>query len=41
VLASLGCDVMLVAYRGYSDSDSVPSEDGLKKDSYAILEKAM
>ena len=25
-------DVILVAYRGYSDSDGLPSEEGLQKD---------
>jgi fermentation-respiration switch protein FrsA (DUF1100 family) len=41
ILADLNCDVILVAYRGYSDSDSVPSENGLKRDSYAVLDYAI
>ena len=31
------CDVLSIAYRGYSDSTGKPSEDGLKKDGDAIM----
>lgn len=34
-------DVLLVAYRGYSDSEGTPSESGLKKDCVAILKRAL
>ena len=34
-------NVLLVAYRGYSDSEGTPTESGLKKDSVSILEKAI
>lgn len=34
-------DVVLVGYRGYSDSDGVPSQEGLEKDSEAIVSKAL
>lgn len=34
-------EVILVAYRGYSDSDGVPSEEGLEKDAEAILKYAI
>lgn len=37
----LNCDVIMVAYRGYSDSESSPSEDGLKLDSIAVMEYAL
>ena len=30
-----------MAYRGFSDSDSVPSEEGIVNDSYAIAEYAL
>lgn len=32
--------MILVAYRGYSDSESHPSEHGLALDSYAVMEYA-
>lgn len=34
-------DVLLVAYRGYSDSEGVPSEEGLQLDAQAIMEYAV
>ncbi|KAJ8082365.1 bem46 protein, variant [Marasmius tenuissimus] len=34
----LGCDVLLVSYRGYGESGGTPSEKGLKKDSQAALD---
>ncbi|KAK7015200.1 bem46 protein, variant [Paramarasmius palmivorus] len=34
----LGCDVLLVSYRGYGHSQGTPSEKGLQKDSQAALE---
>jgi len=33
-------DVILIAYRGYSDSESHPSEKGIEEDSYSILNYA-
>ena len=33
-------DVMIVAYRGYSDSDGKPTEKGIKADGVAILNAA-
>lgn len=34
-------DVIMIAYRGYSDSDGTPSQKGLEKDSESILKKAI
>ncbi|KAE9405552.1 alpha/beta-hydrolase [Gymnopus androsaceus JB14] len=34
----LGCDVLLVEYRGYGRSSGVPSEKGLRRDAQAALE---
>ncbi|KAJ4490029.1 alpha/beta-hydrolase [Lentinula aciculospora] len=34
----LGCDVLIVSYRGYGHSSGKPSEKGLQKDSQAALE---
>ena len=34
-------DVLIVGYRGYSDSEGKPSEAGIKKDGVAILNKAI
>ena len=34
-------DVILVAYRGFSDSAGTPTEQGLKSDSYAVLRYAI
>ena len=34
-------DVILVAYRGYSDSQGVPTEAGLQSDAKAIVEYAL
>lgn len=36
-----GSDVILVAYRGFSESESFPSEKGIEEDSYAILDYAL
>ena len=33
-------DVIMVAYRGYSDSEGEPTEEGLVRDSEAVLEYA-
>lgn len=35
------CNVLLVAYRGYSDSEGEPTEKGLKEDGIAILDWAV
>jgi pimeloyl-ACP methyl ester carboxylesterase len=35
----LGCNFVLVAYRGYSNSDGVPSEKGLMRDGHAIMQE--
>ncbi|KAJ7579059.1 Alpha/Beta hydrolase protein, partial [Mycena floridula] len=34
----LGCDVLLVSYRGYGTSSGTPSEKGLQKDAQAALD---
>lgn len=34
-------DVLLVAYRGFSDSDGFPTEEGLQLDAQAILSYAI
>ena len=34
------CNVLIVAYRGYSNSEGTPSEEGLKLDAEAALEWA-
>lgn len=34
-------DVIIMGYRGYSNSEGRPSEAGLKKDGVAILNKAI
>ena len=36
----MNCDVLAVAYRGYSDSSGTPSEKGLKLDAAAVMEFA-
>ncbi|KAJ7253555.1 Alpha/Beta hydrolase protein [Mycena rebaudengoi] len=33
-----GCNVLLVSYRGYGDSDGSPSEKGLRRDAQAALD---
>lgn len=38
---SCNCNVLAVAYRGYSYSEGVPSEAGLKKDGHAIVQFAL
>lgn len=35
------CNVLLVAYRGYSDSDGKPTEIGIKSDGLAIVKFAV
>jgi len=32
-----GCDILAVAYRGYSESSGSPSEEGLKLDATAVM----
>jgi len=32
ILYSTNSDVLLVAYRGYSDSEGTPTEEGLQRD---------
>jgi hypothetical protein len=34
-------DVIIVAYRGFSDSEGSPSEQGLQKDAHAVLDYAI
>ncbi|KAJ6577012.1 Alpha/Beta hydrolase protein [Mycena vulgaris] len=34
----LGCNVLMVSYRGYAGSDGVPSEGGLRRDAQAALD---
>lgn len=34
-------EVILVAYRGYSDSEGFPTEEGLQKDACAIIDYAI
>lgn len=34
-------DILLVAYRGYSDSEGVPTEEGIQLDAQAIMEYAV
>ena len=34
-------DVLLVAYRGYSDSEGTPTEEGLQRDALAVLDWAL
>lgn len=40
LVKDLRCNVLIVAYRGYSNSEGSPSEDGLKLDAEASLEWA-
>ena len=40
VIYRTNSNVMLIAYRGYSDSEGKPSETGLKQDSEAIIVEA-
>lgn len=35
------CDILAIAYRGYSDSSGTPTEQGLKKDADAIMTFAL
>jgi len=34
----MNCDVLAIAYRGYSASSGKPSEKGLKLDAAAVME---
>jgi hypothetical protein len=34
------CNILIVAYRGYSDSEGTPDEEGLKLDGEAMLQLA-
>ena len=34
-------NVLLVAYRGFSDSEGVPTEEGLQLDAFAIMDYAI
>ncbi|KAJ7168816.1 Alpha/Beta hydrolase protein [Mycena filopes] len=34
----LGCNVLMVSYRGYADSEGTPSENGLSKDAQAAID---
>jgi fermentation-respiration switch protein FrsA (DUF1100 family) len=36
IIHKLGLNVLTVAYRGYSDSQGYPSENGIKLDTLAI-----
>ena len=38
VYQELHCDIVVVAYRGYSHSSGVPSEYGLKLDAIAVID---
>lgn len=40
LLSQTQCNVLLVAYRGYSDSNGIPTEAGLKSDGMAIIRYA-
>jgi fermentation-respiration switch protein FrsA (DUF1100 family) len=35
------CNFLIVAYRGYSDSEGVPSEAGIQMDGRAIMDYAL
>lgn len=37
----VNCNFLLVAYRGYSQSDGIPTEEGIKMDGIAIMEYVM
>lgn len=37
----VGCNILMVAYRGYSYSEGSPSESGLKQDGHAIVQFAL
>jgi len=37
----LNCNVLIIDYRGYGNSDGYPSEDGLRLDGEATLEYAL
>lgn len=34
------CNILMVAYRGYSDSDGKPTEAGIKQDGLAVAKYA-
>lgn len=38
LMQKVPCNYLIVAYRGYSDSEGEPTEDGLKLDAFAIME---
>lgn len=40
MIQQVKCNFLMVAYRGYSDSEGTPSEEGLKHDGIAIMEYA-
>ena len=40
IVKSTNSNVLILAYRGYSDSEGEPSEEGLKLDAEATLEYA-
>jgi len=37
----LNCNVLIIDYRGYGNSEGIPSEDGLRLDGEATLEHAL
>ena len=41
VYHELHCDIVMVAYRGYSHSSGVPSEYGLKLDAVAVIDHVL
>lgn len=38
---STNSDILIIAYRGYSNSEGTPTEEGLQKDAEAILKYAV
>jgi fermentation-respiration switch protein FrsA (DUF1100 family) len=34
---SVGCNILVIAYRGYSDSEGTPSEAGIRTDAREIV----
>lgn len=41
IVREMNCNVMILAYRGYGNSEGSPSEEGLKLDAEATLEYAI
>ena len=41
LVKKLNCNVLIVDYRGYGNSEGKPSEDGLRLDAEATLEYAL